>query len=71
MEYRAVSSSTVAAVAYDADTMTLGVQFHNGTEYQYLQVPLHVYEGLLGAGSPGTYFNQFVKAAGYAYVRVR
>ena len=70
MEYKSVTSSNVAAVAYDDATSTLGVRFLNGTEYQYSGVPRDVYEGLLGASSVGTYFNQQIKNPGYPCTRV-
>ena len=71
MDYTPVSSSTISAVAFDPDTMTLGVAFQNGTEYHYFNVPAHVFEGLKSAGSPGQYFDAFVKKAGYSYARIR
>jgi len=67
MEYVPVSSSNVAAVAYDDATNTLGVRFLNGTEYHYSGVPRDVYEGLLNASSVGSYLNEHVKKAGYPF----
>ena len=70
MEYQSVTSSNVAAVAYDDASSTLGVRFLNGTEYHYTGVPRDVYEGLLSASSVGTYLNQQIKKSGYGYTRV-
>jgi hypothetical protein len=61
MEYRAVSSSNLAAVAYDKDTSTLGIQFVKGTEYHYSGVPLSVYQALMSTPSKGQYFNAHIK----------
>lgn len=46
----------IAAVAYDETSHTLTLEFRSGTTYDYFDVPLHVYEGLIGAASAGTYF---------------
>jgi hypothetical protein len=70
MEYQSVTSSNVAAVAYDDTTSTLGVRFLNGSEYHYYGVPRDVYEGLLNATSVGTYLNQLIKKSGYSYSHV-
>lgn len=61
MNYVAVSSSNIAAIAYDDVGRVLGVQFLNGREYWYHGVARAVYQAFLGAGSKGTYFNDFVK----------
>ena len=44
-----VSSSNVAAVWYDPKTLTLEVEFHNGSVYQYFDVPQTIYDGLMNA----------------------
>jgi hypothetical protein len=61
MERTAVSSSNLASVGYDADTLTLEVEFLNGTVYQYYDVPEGVFEELLNAGSVGSYFSHNVR----------
>jgi len=70
MDYVPVTSSNVAAIAYDPVTSTLGVRFLNGSEYHYFGVPQDVFESLRAASSVGTYLNTTVKKAGYAYQRV-
>jgi len=70
MEYSSVSSSTIAAVGYDAESATLAVRFHSGMEYHYFQVPREVFDGFLAASSCGQYLDQHVKKAGYTYARV-
>jgi len=70
MNYVAVSSSNIEAIAYDDAGRVLGVQFLNGREYMYHGVGRAVYQGFLGAGSKGSYFNDFVKDV-YACTRMR
>jgi hypothetical protein len=70
MNYVPVSSTNIAAIAYDEDGRTLGVQFTNGGEYWYHRVPRPVYEGFVGAESKGRYFGEFVRNA-YACAKVR
>lgn len=65
-----VSSSNLASVGYDSGSRILEVEFHNHTVYQYLNVPHHVYSGLMSAGSHGSYLDSHVKKAGYSYRRV-
>jgi hypothetical protein len=61
MNYVAVSSSNVAAIAYDEVRQILGVRFHTGREYWYHRVPGSVYLNFLRAGSKGSYLATFVK----------
>ena len=70
MDYVPVTSSNVAAVAFDPDTNTLGVRFLNGSEYHYFGVPEEVFEALKSASSVGSYLNAAIKKAGYGYQRV-
>lgn len=71
MEYTRVKSSSVYAVAYDQPSATLGVQFINGSEYHYFQVPESLFQGLLTASSVGTFLNARIKEAGFRYKRVK
>ena len=70
MERISVSSSNLASVGYDAINAVLEVEFNHGGIYQYSGVPDEVHQGLMSAGSHGSYFDQFVKKAGYSYVKV-
>jgi hypothetical protein len=70
MEYLSVSSSTINAVGYDEASNTLGVRFHNGTEYHYFGVPHELFEGLRLAPSVGQSFDQNIKKGGYGYARI-
>ena len=57
----AVSSSNVATVGYDADRMTLEVEFSRGAVYQYYEVPDFVYREMVTAESVGGYLNRNIK----------
>jgi hypothetical protein len=68
MEWQPVSSSTIERIKYDASSMTLSVEFKNGTVYEYFDVPEVVYEEFAGSGSPGQYLARNLKKA-YRYSR--
>jgi hypothetical protein len=64
-----VDSSNISSIGYDEETSTLEIEFHGGSVYQYLDVPLNVYEGLLNADSKGQYLAQHIKGY-YRFVKV-
>ena len=70
MERTPVQSSNVASVGYDHGSSTLEVEFLNGAMYQYFGVPESIFDGLMNASSKGSFLDQYVKKAGYAYTRV-
>lgn len=70
MDRISVSSSNLVSVGYDSDTATLEIEFGKSGIYQYFGVPANVHEELMMAGSKGTYFDQNIKKAGYAYSKV-
>ncbi len=70
MERAPVSSSNLEAVGYHPESRTLEVQFRHGGVYQYLDVPIHRYVGLMTAPSKGSFFDRFIKKAGYKYRKV-
>ncbi|PSG97666.1 KTSC domain-containing protein [Thermoplasmatales archaeon SW_10_69_26] len=69
MKRDSVQSSNIDSVGYDADQMTLEVEFNDGSIYQYFDVPKHVYEGLMRAESHGEFLHQNVKGI-YRYRRL-
>jgi len=71
MERTPVSSSNLRSVGYDPNEETLEIEFHSGGTYQYYGVPQHRYEGLMSASSKGSYFDAYIKKAGYRYRKVR
>ena len=64
-----VSSSNIADIGYDEQSMTLEVGFKNGTVYQYFDVPQSVHEEFMGASSKGTFLNVSIKP-NYRYVKL-
>ena len=69
MQRQPVSSSNIESIGYDPAAQILEVAFLNHTVYQYFNVPQHVYEELMAAGSHGTYLNATIKGV-YQYQKV-
>jgi hypothetical protein len=69
MERTPVTSTDICSVGYDIDNQTLEVEFNSGSVYQYANVPLGEYEGLLNADSKGKYFHANIKNR-YSYVKL-
>lgn len=61
MQRHPVSSTNLASVGYDLPSQTLEVEFNSGGVYQYFDVPEHVHQELLAAGSVGSYFARSIK----------
>lgn len=51
-----VISSNIASIGYDAETMTLEVEFNNGQVWQYEGVPASLYYASKSAPSIGQWF---------------
>jgi hypothetical protein len=64
-----VSSSNVASVGYDPNTMTLEVEFIDGSVYQYFDVPETVYQELMRASSIGHFMHANIRN-NYRYTKV-
>jgi KTSC domain len=71
MDRQPVASRALVSVGYDEAWATLEVEFVGGGVYRYFAVPSRVYAGLMAAESHGTYFDTYVKKAGYRHRRVR
>lgn len=69
MERVVVQSSNIAAVSYDPDGSILEVEFHGGRIYAYRGVPELHFEGMIGAGSAGSYFHRHIRNR-YPYRRL-
>ena len=63
------SSSNIASIGYDANSLTLEVEFLNGGIYQYFDVPQHIYSEIMSAGSHGQYLAQNIKGV-YRYSKI-
>lgn len=61
MKRTPVDSSNISSIGYDEGSNTLEIEFHGGAVYQYFDVPLNIYEGIMEAGSKGRYLVQHVK----------
>ena len=70
MRREPVSSSSIAAIGYDARSETLEVEFVSGRIYRYRSVEADVYEDFRVASSKGTYFNECIRDA-YPCERLR
>ena len=60
MERKPVNSSNLISVGYDLKSKTLEIEFKNGI-YQYIGVPIGIYESLMKAQSKGKYFHRFIR----------
>ena len=54
-------STAIALVEYDDETRTMEVEFVNGRSYTHAGVPQEVYDNLVSAGSPGSFYNSAIK----------
>lgn len=61
MHRRQLDSAVIAAIAFDAMTNTLEVEFRTGRVHRYLDVPKHVYWRFASAESSGSFFDEEVK----------
>lgn len=67
--YTGFSSSNVARISFESSSLTLEVEFLNGSVYQYYNVPQNVWEDFKNAGSKGQFIHQNLKGL-YRYARV-
>ena len=56
-------SSMMASVGYDPLSRVLEIEFATGAVYQYLDVPLDLYQDLLDAPSQGRFFQSRIRGA--------
>jgi hypothetical protein len=61
MERVTVSSSNIQSIGYDADSLTLEIEFNNGAIYQYQGVPPTEFDAFMNSGSKGRYFHANIK----------
>jgi hypothetical protein len=64
-----VQSSNLASVGYDVTTITLEVEFKDGSVYQYYDVPEMTYQMLMSADSKGKFLNYQIKGV-FRYSRM-
>jgi len=70
MNRTSVDSSNLKSVGYDVNTKILEIEFRDGSVYQYYEVPLSIYEGLMNASSHGKFFHAYVRNV-YRYRRIK
>jgi hypothetical protein len=61
MDMIAVRSSAMTAVGYDPATRRMRIRFEQGHSYDFCNVPLDIYNGLIAAASKGAYYNQHIR----------
>ncbi|WP_025109728.1 KTSC domain-containing protein [Pseudomonas sp. H1h] len=61
MEMIAVYSRAITAVGYDAGTKRMRISFQQGHSYDFYNVPLDIYSGLMVAVSKGSYYNKHIR----------
>jgi len=61
MERNDVASAGVRSVGYDAQALTLEIEYADGGVYQYYGVPEHMYEQMMSAPSKGKFVNTYIK----------
>ena len=69
MQMLPVSSSNLRAVGYDDSNHILVINFHSGNSYSYSGVPRSMFDGLLSAGSKGSYHASYIKHS-FPYQRI-
>ena len=61
MDMIAVRSDTMTAVGYDAGTRRMRIRFQQGHSYDFCNVPAAIHQGLMSAGSKGSYYNRYIR----------
>jgi len=56
-----VRSSAITAVGYDRSTQRMKIMFKQGHTYDFCGVPPEVHQGLMDAGSKGTYYTRVIR----------
>jgi hypothetical protein len=61
MNRQTVSSSNIASIWYDTNSLMLQIEFSNGSVYKYYEVPKNLHEELMNADSHWKFLNTEVK----------
>lgn len=69
MNREPIQSSSIKSVGYEPDTLSLEVEFEDGTVYVYSGIPKDVRNEFMAAASKGSFFNSRVKNQ-YPFQRV-
>ncbi len=68
MKRQSVDSSSIASIGYDKKSKILEIEFKHGGIYQYMDVPVEIYEELMNADSHGKYFSANIRND-YDYIK--
>ena len=60
MQTVGVNSTAISTAQYEYDSYRLRLTFTNGKNYDYTQVPNHVFEGLRISSSKGKFINKYI-----------
>ena len=71
MQRRPLRSTSLKAVGYDADTLTLEIEARNGRLVRYTGVPETVYQALLTVPGKALFVEQVVERGGYGREQLR
>lgn len=63
-------SSNLKRYGYDKKTRKLQIEFKNGGQYEYSEVPQEVVDELLQASSHGEYFSANIQKGSYEYQKL-
>jgi len=69
MERIPVTSSNIKSIGYDELSSVLEVEFTSGDIYQYLDVPIYLYEQFLQTSSYGQFLNENIRYQ-YRYTKI-
>ena len=61
MQRVVLESTSLASVQYDPALQRLEVEFRDGEQYVYFQVPSRRYQELLDSDSKGAFFNRHIR----------
>jgi hypothetical protein len=56
-----LKTGSISDVEYDEETQSLEITFRNGRSYTLTGVPPDMYDGLITADSPGSYYNTYLR----------
>jgi hypothetical protein len=56
-----VVSSNIAGIGFDKESETLRVEFHNGSAFEYFDVPESLHAEFMQSESKGRFFAQNIK----------
>lgn len=70
LDWIPVSSSNVAAIAWNEDFKRLFVRFHSGSTYFYDSVERATFYAFRNAPSKGQFVDRVLKKGGFAYKRI-